>query len=89
MGKILKDLAADNLENNTVIIWTSDHGDSLRTKRELYDSGIKVPMIIAGNQNQSIARSSNDKFVDLAPTILGLADIEKSKMASWSQLSHQ
>jgi len=81
VGKILKDLAADNLENNTVIIWTSDHGDGLpRAKRELYDSGIKVPMIIAGNQNQSSAPDHQMiSFVDLAPTILGLADIEKSK----------
>ena len=79
VGLILKDLAADNLENNTVIIWTSDHGDGLpRAKRELYDSGIKVPMIIAGNQNQSSAPDHQMiSFVDLAPTILGLADIEK------------
>ena len=41
VGRILKDLAADNLEKDTVIIWTSDHGDGLpRAKRELYDSGI-------------------------------------------------
>ena len=80
VGRILKDLAADNLEKNTVIIWTSDHGDGLpRAKRELYDSGINVPMIIAGNQNQSSAPDHQMiSFVDLAPTILDLADVEKS-----------
>ena len=80
VGRILKDLAAANLDKDTVIIWTSDHGDGLpRAKRELYDSGINVPMIIAGNQNQSSAPDHQMiSFVDLAPTILGLADVEKS-----------
>ena len=80
VGRILKDLAADNLEKDTVIIWTSDHGDGLpRAKRELYDSGIKVPMIIAGTRDKSSAADHQMiSFIDLAPTILSLADIEKS-----------
>ncbi len=37
----------DGLADNTIVIWTTDHGDGLpRAKREIYDSGIKVPLIL-------------------------------------------
>jgi arylsulfatase A-like enzyme len=47
VGEILDQLRADGLSESTVVIWASDHGDGLpRAKRELFDSGIHVPMII-------------------------------------------
>jgi arylsulfatase A-like enzyme len=46
VGEVLDQLKAEGLEESTVVIWTTDHGDSLpRAKRELYDSGLRVPMI--------------------------------------------
>ena len=37
----------DGLADNTIVIWATDHGDGLpRAKRELYDSGLTVPMVI-------------------------------------------
>ena len=47
VGAILKELQEDGLLEKTIIIWYTDHGGPLpRQKRMLYDSGIKVPMII-------------------------------------------
>ncbi|MDW3652643.1 MAG: sulfatase [Bacteroidia bacterium] len=82
VGDILDKLEKDGLTDNTIIIWTTDHGDCLpRSKRELYDSGIKVPMIVyvpprwrnEGYQAGGID-SSLVSFIDLAPSILKMAD---------------
>jgi len=83
VGAILRQLDADGLAESTVVIWTTDHGDGLpRAKRELYDSGIEVPMIIRWPETYRPAGvepgqvdSRLISFVDLAPTILELAGV--------------
>ena len=81
VGDIFNKLEQDDLLESTIIIWTTDHGDGLpRAKRELYDSGIKVPMVIyypeafrpKGTQVGTVDEQLIS-FVDLAPTILSLA----------------
>ncbi|MGI9532150.1 sulfatase family protein [Lutimonas sp.] len=79
VGEILKELEADGLLENTIIFWYTDHGGPLpRQKRLLYDSGIKVPMII--RFPNSIATKDRDSsmisFIDLAPTLLSIAHIK-------------
>jgi len=81
MGEILEQLEASGRADNTIVIWTTDHGDGLpRAKRELFDSGIKVPMIIRWPEKFRPADAEpggvSDRlisFVDLAPTFLSLA----------------
>ncbi len=79
VGQILEELEADGLLDSTIIFWYSDHGGPLpRQKRLLYDSGMKVPMIIRF-PNQWKANTVDSQlvsFIDLKPTILSLADIE-------------
>jgi arylsulfatase A-like enzyme len=83
VGQILQRLEEEGLADSTIVIWTSDHGDGLpRAKRELYDSGIKVPMVIrwpAAYRPEGVAPGQVDSrlvsFVDLAPTILKLAGV--------------
>ena len=85
VGVILTQLEADGLADSTIVIWTTDHGDGLpRAKRELYDSGIKVPMIIRWPERfrpEGIQAGAIDSrlisFIDLAPTILRLAGVEE------------
>ncbi len=84
VAAILKELEEDGLAESTIVIWTTDHGDGLpRAKRELYDSGIKVPMIIRWPEAfrpQGVKPGDVDErlisFIDLAPTILSLAGVE-------------
>ncbi|MEQ9451077.1 MAG: sulfatase [Pseudomonadales bacterium] len=80
VGAILAALAADGLAHNTIVIWTTDHGDGLpRAKRELLDSGIHVPMILHNPYQPATTGQVEDRlisFVDLAPTILRLAGIK-------------
>lgn len=84
VGAILAQLEADGLADSTIVIWTTDHGDGLpRAKRELYDSGLKVPMIIRWPEKYrpaDVEPGAIDRrlisFIDFAPTILRLAGVE-------------
>jgi N-sulfoglucosamine sulfohydrolase len=78
VGAILKQLEADGLLETTVVFFWSDHGDGVpRAKRSLYDSGLRVPLMVRGAGLS--AGSVSDRlvsFVDLAPTVLALAGVE-------------
>lgn len=78
VGEILQQLEEDGELENTVIFWYSDHGGPLpRQKRLLYDSGLKVPLIVRF-PNQQYAGSRDKRmtsFLDLAPTVMSLAGI--------------
>jgi N-sulfoglucosamine sulfohydrolase len=81
VGEILKQLDADGLADNTIVFYWSDHGDGVpRSKRSLYDSGLRVPLMIrAPEMSAAIANTANDQLVsmiDLAPTVLALAGVE-------------
>jgi N-sulfoglucosamine sulfohydrolase len=78
VGEIIQKLKDDGLYENTIIFFYSDHGDGLPfSKRELYDRGLRVPMIIRYPQAKNANTIDNQliSFVDLAPTILSLTNI--------------
>ncbi len=83
VGAIVADLERLGRLDETIIIWTTDHGDAVpRAKRELFDSGIRVPMIIRwpeALQPAGLESGALDErlisFVDLAPMILAMAGV--------------
>lgn len=78
VGEIIQKLKDDGLYDNTIIFFYSDHGDGLPfSKRELYNRGLKVPMIVRYPNNERGGTVDNQliSFVDLAPTILSLCNI--------------
>jgi arylsulfatase A-like enzyme len=79
VGFLLDQLEEDGLLDNTIIFFYSDHGGPLpRQKRLLYDSGLRVPMIVAwpDGRRAGAIDSTLFSFVDLAPTVFSLAGIE-------------
>lgn len=79
VGLLLDQLEEDGLADNTIIFFYSDHGGPLpRQKRLLYDSGLRVPMIVAWPDDRRAGEidSTLFSFVDLAPTAFSLAGIE-------------
>jgi arylsulfatase A-like enzyme len=83
VGAILQQLEADGLADNTIVFFWSDHGDGIpRSKRSLYDSGLRVPLMIrwpkalapAGATPGSV-RDELVSFLDLAPTVLAAAGV--------------
>ncbi len=80
VGAFINQLKEDGLYDNTIIFFYSDHGGPLpRQKREIYDSGLKVPLIIKGITSESGRTDRMVSFVDLAPTMLSLAGVEPPK----------
>ena len=78
VGRVLRQLEADGLLENTIIVWYSDHGGPLpRQKRLLYDSGLHVPMIIRYPNQVGAGTIDNQliSFIDMAPTLLSQANI--------------
>ncbi|PHI19522.1 sulfatase [Lewinellaceae bacterium SD302] len=79
VGLLLDQLKEDGLLDNTIIFWYTDHGGPLpRQKRMVYDSGLRVPLIIAFPDNRGAGSidSSLISFVDFAPTVFSLVGID-------------
>jgi N-sulfoglucosamine sulfohydrolase len=83
VGEILKQLEDDGLMDNTIVFYWSDHGDGVpRAKRSLYDSGLRVPLMIRWPKplgSPVVPGSVRDElvsFIDLAPTVLALAGVD-------------
>jgi len=78
IGEKIQKLKEAGLWDKTIVFFFSDHGGPLpRGKREIYDSGLRVPFLVhfpggahAGRVDELIS------FVDLAPTVLSLAGIK-------------
>ncbi len=86
VGLILRQLDADGLSKNTVVVFTSDHGQAhIRGKQFCYEEGLHVPLIIRWPKefavpNQVKAATVDDRFIeaiDLAPTFLAVAGVPK------------
>ncbi|MGH0036382.1 MAG: sulfatase family protein [Myxococcota bacterium] len=84
VGEILAQLEADGLADSTLVVWTTDHGDGLpRSKRDLTDGGLHVPLIVRWPEaRRPPEREPGDvddrlvSFVDIAPTLLAQAGLE-------------
>jgi N-sulfoglucosamine sulfohydrolase len=84
VGELLQELEDSGLAENTIVFYYSDHGGVLgRSKRFMYESGLKVPLIVRFPEKYAhlapgAPGSKTDRlvtFVDFAPTILSLANI--------------
>lgn len=76
---ILEQLETDGLLDSTIIFFYSDNGGMLpREKRELYDAGLRIPLIIRfpGKAQAGTVTDELVSFVDFAPTVLSLAGVE-------------
>ncbi|MCH2057972.1 MAG: sulfatase-like hydrolase/transferase, partial [Thalassotalea sp.] len=78
IGAILDVLEDDGLLDNTIVVFYSDHGGPMpKQKRLIYDSGLKVPLIIRfpNGQKAGTIEERLVSFVDFAPTTLAMAGV--------------
>ncbi len=83
MGRIMNTLKDEGLSDNTIVVFTSDHGDMLWShgmmkKQQPWEESINVPFIIKwpGNIPAGEKRDQLLSVVDMAPSFLGLLEIE-------------
>jgi choline-sulfatase len=84
VGKVLKTLKDEGLEDNTIVIFTSDHGFHLGEhdfwmKVSLHEESVRVPLIIKVPGKKPAVCNSFVELLDLYPTITELAKINTSK----------
>jgi uncharacterized sulfatase len=75
---ILQQLEDDGLADRTIVFFWGDHGRGLpRAKRFVYDSGIKVPLLVRWPGTIAPGAVVDDlvSLMDLGPTVLNLAGV--------------
>jgi len=81
VGTILKTLEEQNLLDNTIVVFISDHGCQFKTrnteyKRSPHDASIRIPFIFQGpGLDRSVVRDEIVSMIDLTPTLLAAAGI--------------
>ncbi len=97
IGRILEALERSGMAESTIVVFTSDHGDLLGAHGGLvqkwcnaFDEATRVPLFVAG---PGIDPSANgvtipSSHVDLVPTLLGLAGIDREQAAAGVAAHH-
>ncbi|GAB5444133.1 MAG: sulfatase-like hydrolase/transferase [Fuerstiella sp.] len=86
IGRIIAQLQQRDLLQETLIVFTSDHGvavgsHGLRGKQNMYEHTIGVPLIMAGPGVPQQGRRATDCYLrDLFPTLCELSGIELPKL---------
>ena len=81
IGRILATLDARGLSENTIVIYTSDHGlgvgqHGLMGKQNLYDHSMRIPLIVRGpGIPRGLSCDALLYLLDLYPTLLELAGV--------------
>ncbi len=78
LGRVIESLKKNDLYDNTILIYSSDHGCHFRTmegeyKRNSFEASIHVPLVITGGPFTGRGRvESMVSNIELAPTIVAL-----------------
>ncbi len=81
IGRILDALDAQGLAENTIVVFTSDHGlavgrHGLLGKQNLYEHSAKTPLVVQGPGIPQGETHALAYLHDLFATVLGLAEVE-------------
>jgi arylsulfatase A-like enzyme len=82
IARVFAWLTDRRLPSDTIIVFAGDHGEGLGDHGEkthgmlLYDSTLRVPLIVTGPTVTPSTRDEAVSLVDVAPTILGLARVK-------------
>ena len=97
IGRILDSLEASGMADDTIVVFTSDHGDLLGAHGGLqqkwcnaFDEATHVPLVVRGPGITPIAEgiTTPTSHVDLIPTLLGLAGIDVERAAAGVAAHH-
>lgn len=83
LGRILDRLDEQGLSDNTIVVYTSDHGSmfgsqGLGSKRQPYEESLRVPFLVRwpGHIEPNTRDTALFGAIDIMPTLCGLAGVE-------------
>ncbi len=84
VGKVLNTLKEEGLEDNTIVVFTADHGyhlgeHSFWMKVGLHEESVRVPLIIKVPGKKPAVCNSFVELLDMYPTVAELAGLQFSK----------
>ena len=91
IGRILDALDASGMADDTIVVFTSDHGDLLGAHGGMqqkwanaFDEATRVPLLVRGPgiTGSSTGITIPTSHVDLIPTLMGLAGIDVERAAA-------
>jgi arylsulfatase A-like enzyme len=97
IGRILDALDASGMADDTIVVFTSDHGDMLGSHGGLqqkwanaFDETVRVPMIVKGPGVAPVSGGIHipTSHVDLIPTLMGLAEINLERATAGVMQHH-
>lgn len=81
VGRVVKALKENGLYENTIIIYTTDHGEhmfehGLMNKHNMYEDAVNIPFIVSYPKlfKQNIVNNSTVSLIDVMPTLAALID---------------
>ena len=89
IGELIATLKNTRQNENTIIVFCSDHGDMLGErglwfKMSFFEGSSRVPLMIAAPQLQAGKYSEPVSNVDVLPTLAELAGVDLSQIAPWT-----
>ena len=84
VGKMLAALDKSGMSEDTIVVFTSDHGDNLGSNGLVQKGGpneesVRIPLIISSGAKPTVNHSHVASIVDIAPTILSLIGVDTPK----------
>ncbi|MTH36292.1 choline-sulfatase [Paracoccus limosus] len=89
IGEILDVLRRGRMDEDTIVLFVSDHGDMLGErglwfKMSFYEGSARVPLMIAAPGWQPQRIDTPASTLDVVPTLAALAGIDISSLARWT-----
>ncbi|UCH62063.1 MAG: sulfatase [Fidelibacterota bacterium] len=95
LGRLLKALDESGLRENTIVVFTSDHGELFgahgrRAKNVFYEEAVRVPLLMRwpGHIPASLTSEVCLNTPDIMPTVLSLMDLPSPDTVEGMDLSH-
>ena len=88
VGRLVQKLKDEGIYDDTIIIYTSDHGSHFKTrnleyKRSCHESATHTPLIIKGGEFVGGKRETRlSSLIDIPPTLMAMAGIDIPKQVS-------
>jgi len=85
LGRVLDELSATGLSNDTIVVMHSDHGWSLGEQGEWqkftnFELGARVPLVVRDPLKPAAVSDVVVELVDVMPTLMDLAGVPKSAL---------